>query len=72
MSDESMNKFVGPNDRPIPWREVAEGLGLRSRKTVKKLVDQGFLARLPGVDRLLITASSYRAYVAGAHTERGH
>ncbi len=53
------------NDTPLSWQEVAEKLRYRSRKSVKKLVDRGFLSRVPGVHQLLITAASFRAYLSG-------
>lgn len=53
------------NESPLAWEDVARELQVKSRKTIAKLVRLGYLRRVPGIDRLLITRESFRAYIAG-------
>jgi hypothetical protein len=50
---------------PATWDEVASGLNIKCRKTVRKLVNDGYLKRVPGVRQLLVIRASYEEYVRG-------
>ncbi len=67
-----MDQQIPKSTAPMPWEEVGQGIGVKSRKTVMNLVKLGHLKQVPGIRQVRIVRESYEAYVAGLTIERSN